>query len=238
MATESTIEIGNGGGTITFSVTSDPTPPSISISTTGGTWMTVSGSNVTVSQNTGTARTGNISLSATTPSNAAYNGTASVTSAYTVTQLAGGSTQPKYSLQIEWKQGNWFMHDSYIGPSVTMGSGGLVRVEFGSTYTWPAYQWNGGSRTGTFDVLANGVFKFESDNLNDFMSARLCRTFSPEFPYNSVLTFDIELKNYPGTELIYVGDMDGCMNLNLSGYVMGHEYETVVVNMWPEVTLY
>ena len=85
MATASTINLDYDGGTITFSATSEPSNPTISI--TGGTWATVSGNKVTVSRNGEiTNRTTTISVKTTTPSNNDYSGTTSITSSYTISQ--------------------------------------------------------------------------------------------------------------------------------------------------------
>lgn len=90
MATDKDISIGSAGGYIEWSATSDPTPPTIAI-TGGGDWCTASGNQVNVTANGGSQRTATISVTASTPPNDDYNGTASVTSAYTLTQTAGVS---------------------------------------------------------------------------------------------------------------------------------------------------
>ena len=108
MATASTINIDQGGQTITFSATSEPSNPTISI--TGTTWATVSGSKITVSENTGASgRTATVSVKATTPSNSDYNGTASVTSAYTISQdgaVVDGAHAEALDIVLESKENN------------------------------------------------------------------------------------------------------------------------------------
>ena len=88
MATDSTIYIAPSGGTITFSATSEPSNPTVSIpSPSGSTWVTTSGNIVTISENDEiTERTGSFSVNVTTTANTDYNGTATTASAYTVIQ--------------------------------------------------------------------------------------------------------------------------------------------------------
>lgn len=137
MATESTINIGSGGGDITWTATSDPANPNVSVSvTSGSSFLTASGTKVTISQNgsggstgnTGTqytimfppggshygvadtcavsitastassssstsSRSGSVNVTASTTATTGYNGTASVTSAYTISQSGAGAGQ-------------------------------------------------------------------------------------------------------------------------------------------------
>lgn len=102
MATDKNISIGHDGGLIEWSATSDPTPPTITI--TGTTWATVNGANVTVQPNTDSStRTATITVQASTTANTDYNGTASVTSAYTLTQEAMAQTLKTIIIHFE----NW-----------------------------------------------------------------------------------------------------------------------------------
>lgn len=92
METSSSMRIGSGGGDIVFYSTSEPSPPSIEISA-GSTWLTVDRNIVHVQENTNTTeRQASISVTSSTPVDLAYNGIASVTSGYTLTQDAGTHT--------------------------------------------------------------------------------------------------------------------------------------------------
>lgn len=122
MATDSTIKIGAKGGTISWSATSDPPYPTISI--TGDTNATASGNIVTVPENTDTkSRKMSVSVNASTSSNSAYSGIASVTSGYTIEQ-DGKPAEPQYRT-VTVSFSSWYvtMHDQVGGTQInTAGS--------------------------------------------------------------------------------------------------------------------
>lgn len=91
-----TVSIGKYGGTITASATSEPSPPSISVSTTES-WATVNGTTISLGPNTGGTRTCTLTVTATTPESGSYQGTATASSAWTISQSGYNIS---YSLSI------------------------------------------------------------------------------------------------------------------------------------------
>lgn len=95
MATASTINIGSEGAMIQWTSTSDPNPPILTLQKGTESWISVSGNKITVSANSGAKRSCSVSATSTTTANTAYNGTATVTSGYTIEQSSGAaSTKP------------------------------------------------------------------------------------------------------------------------------------------------
>lgn len=88
MPTASTINVNSGETTIDFSVLSDPMSPIVTISSNQPWIVTGSNLQVKVQENTDTSnpRSGNITLTASTTANSAYDGIATATSSYTITQ--------------------------------------------------------------------------------------------------------------------------------------------------------
>lgn len=90
-STASTINVDSGGTLINFAVESEPTPPNVSIKkTSNSSWITVPTPPSLVvkvdGNDTNFDRTGTIELTASTPEDPEYNGIATETSSYTITQ--------------------------------------------------------------------------------------------------------------------------------------------------------
>lgn len=93
MATSPNISIPAAGGTITFTVQSEPSPAIIEIERRqGSNFFIISGNKVTVPENTAQERTGDFDVTATTPIDPSYPGTKSVSSAYTIYQEGRSSS--------------------------------------------------------------------------------------------------------------------------------------------------
>ena len=93
MATASTISVSSGVSSIRFNVVSEPSNPIIRL-TSNQDWVqtlvTQNSSTISILENdTPQVRSANISISANTTADTNYNGTASATSSYTITQEAG-----------------------------------------------------------------------------------------------------------------------------------------------------
>lgn len=89
MSTAKTISLNSSSHKINFTVESEPTPPQVTIkcTTTATSFMTVDGDSVNINSNVdSSSRTGIINITAVTTADSAYNGIASATSSYTVTQ--------------------------------------------------------------------------------------------------------------------------------------------------------
>lgn len=124
-----TLNINKYGGTVTFSATSDPAGPTLTYSTTGNTWATRSGNVVTVAANNGASdRSLNITVTATTVANTGYTGTATASSAYTITQ---DGTTPTY-FNITYSLGGQSTSDR-IGQSIEVWMGKESETEAGQS---------------------------------------------------------------------------------------------------------
>lgn len=138
MATASTINIGSQGATIQWTSTSDPTPPTLTLSKGSESWMTISGSKITVSANNGAQRSASVSATSTTTANTAYNGTATVTSGYTI-QQSGGTT---YTVKLYFRE----RPTTYNTGSTSSDGDIMYYIQFDEGDKIPAYyQWTSGS---------------------------------------------------------------------------------------------
>ena len=94
-----TLNVKRYGGTVTFSATSDPAGPTLTYSTTGTTWASRNNNVITVAaNNNANNRSFDITVTATTTANTAYEGIATASSAYTITQDGTGTTPTYFNI--------------------------------------------------------------------------------------------------------------------------------------------
>ena len=85
-STASTINVSSGSSTVSFNVESSPSNPTVKLSSNQS-WATTGNSSISVTSYSGVSeRSATITITATTTANSEYNGTASATSSYTLTQ--------------------------------------------------------------------------------------------------------------------------------------------------------
>lgn len=116
MATGSSINISSNAREIKFTVISEPMPPDVTIkcTTTATSFMVADGDSVKITENANTeSRTGSISITATTTGDSAYDGIASATSSYTVTQDAYVPPVTYYNVYIERPDDISFRNEIY-----------------------------------------------------------------------------------------------------------------------------
>ena len=100
--------IEKNGGTITISSVAEPTNPTLTYSKINVSWANRVNNVITVDANTGTTdRSFNLSVTATTTANTAYDGTATDTKTFTCTQSGTGSV-PMGTWYFVNKSLQWF----------------------------------------------------------------------------------------------------------------------------------
>ena len=97
------ITIGKNGGNITISSQAEPTNPTLTYSSISESWVSRNGNVLTINANSGANdRSFTLSVTATTTANTSYDGTATDSKTFTITQNGTGSTPT----------GTWYMVNS------------------------------------------------------------------------------------------------------------------------------